>query len=95
MIITVLAPEVLLAKAAGDLQHARLDHVEMKRFAEEDEVPWTLTHALFANMGGFVIRRAENREHDTHSKSNTSRDPFRAGQNSPPDPYHVMGWEKT
>ena len=24
--------------------------------AEEDEVPWSRIHSLFANMGGFVIR---------------------------------------
>ncbi|KAH8812184.1 hypothetical protein F5884DRAFT_820164 [Xylogone sp. PMI_703] len=45
MLITILAPEILLTKNVGDLE------------AVGDGVPWTRTHSLFANMGGFVIRR--------------------------------------
>jgi len=88
MFITVLAPEFLLAKAVGDLKHARLNQVELQRLAEEDGVPWTLTHTLFANMGGFVIRRAE--EDNNHLDSDTSRSSFGAGQDSLLNLYHVM-----
>ena len=28
---------------------------ELKQFADDDEVPWTMGHAFFANMGGFVL----------------------------------------
>lgn len=56
MLITVLAPEVLLGKYAGDLISARSDARDMKIFAEEDDVPWTIVHSFFANMGGFAIR---------------------------------------
>lgn len=61
MIITVLAPEVLLGKYYGDLELARIEMKAMKKFAEEDGVPWTITHALLANMGGFAIRTHESK----------------------------------
>ncbi|CZR56192.1 uncharacterized protein PAC_06080 [Phialocephala subalpina] len=56
MVITIFAPEVLLEKNIADLKDARIDHREIKQYAIEDGVPWTLTHSMFANMGGFVIR---------------------------------------
>ncbi|KAK0516317.1 hypothetical protein JMJ35_000920 [Cladonia borealis] len=56
MLITVLAPELLLAKYAGDLVSALDDARFKKAYAEEDEVPWTIVHSFFANMGGFAIR---------------------------------------
>jgi hypothetical protein len=56
MIITVIAPEITLAYAVGGLVKARIQQKSMRPFAEEDGVEWTLTHSIFANMGGFVIR---------------------------------------
>jgi hypothetical protein len=56
MITTVIAPEFTLAYAAGGLAAARTQQQSMRPFAEEDGVEWTLTHSMFANMGGFVIR---------------------------------------
>ena len=56
MLATVLAPEILVGKAWADLKHAKYDLAELQKFAEIDEIPWSLTHSLFANMGGFVIR---------------------------------------
>lgn len=58
MLITVLAPEVLLAKNVGDLTAVKLDLEKLQDWAAQDGVPWTRTHSLFANMGGFVIRRS-------------------------------------
>lgn len=52
----MIAPEVLLGKSWGDLEDAKVDLEELQKFAAEDGVPWTLTHSLFANMGGFIIR---------------------------------------
>jgi hypothetical protein len=57
MLITVLAPEILLAKNVGDLTAVKLDLEKLQDWAAQDGVPWTRTHSLFANMGGFVIRR--------------------------------------
>jgi hypothetical protein len=58
MLITVLAPEILLAKNVGDLTAVKLDLEKLQDWAAQDGVPWTRTHSLFANMGGFVIRRS-------------------------------------
>ena len=58
MLVTVLAPEILLAKNVGDLTAVKLDLEKLQDWAAQDGVPWTRTHSLFANMGGFVIRRS-------------------------------------
>ncbi|KAE9367249.1 hypothetical protein N431DRAFT_516178 [Stipitochalara longipes BDJ] len=86
MFITILAPELLLAKGASDLQHARLSQVELKRLAQEDGVPWTLTHTLFENMGGFVIRRVQENGSRLRIVSFQSE----TIQDLPPNPCHVM-----
>jgi hypothetical protein len=56
MIGTIIAPELLLGKALGDLMSARESRDQMKTYAEKDKVEWSLTHAFYANMGGFVIQ---------------------------------------
>jgi hypothetical protein len=56
MVITVLAPEVLIMLNTGQLFSAKKTVKRLKEFAEQDSVPWSLTHSLFANMGGFVVR---------------------------------------
>ncbi|KAH8795641.1 hypothetical protein BGZ57DRAFT_866373 [Hyaloscypha finlandica] len=56
MCITILAPEALVTLNLGQLIQAWQSMAQLKQFAEWDNVPWTLTHSLFANMGGFVIR---------------------------------------
>jgi len=56
MLITVIAPELLLSKYWADLGSAKYN---LKRFADvaaKDRVPWELSHCLFADMGGFVLR---------------------------------------
>lgn len=56
MLATVIAPEYLLMKNWGDLCLAKKSLYSLRRLAAEDNVPWSLSHTLFANMGGFVIR---------------------------------------
>jgi len=56
MLVTVLAPEVVIAKDWADLVAAKQIFPKLRHQAIEDGVPWTMTHTLFANMGGFVIR---------------------------------------
>jgi hypothetical protein len=55
MLWALMAPELLLAFALDKLYSARRSVREMKDLAESDSREWTLTHAFFANMGGFVI----------------------------------------
>ncbi|KAF8850453.1 hypothetical protein BDZ45DRAFT_708349 [Acephala macrosclerotiorum] len=54
MVITVLAPEVVIGKAFLDHAWAKAKLKEFEDFAARDKVPWTLTHMYFANMGFFV-----------------------------------------
>lgn len=61
MIITMIAPEYIIGIACVELLSAMEAHQKLRKFALEDQVPWTLTHTYYANMGGFVIR-IENQE---------------------------------
>jgi hypothetical protein len=47
---------MLISKNIGDLVAVRSGIKRFQELAVEDGVPWTATHSLFANMGGFVIR---------------------------------------
>lgn len=60
MLITLLAPELILGKAMGDFLAARSLKKKMEKYAIEDKVEWSLSHGFFAEMGGFrVIARDE------------------------------------
>jgi hypothetical protein len=61
MLITIIAPELPLGKYWGDLWEAKGNLARFQELAAEDGVPWTLTHSLFAGMGGFVIRWTETK----------------------------------
>jgi hypothetical protein len=56
MLCTAVAPEVLISKNVGDIVGVKLNLKRLQELAAQDGVPWTTTHSLFANMGGFVIR---------------------------------------
>ena len=56
MVITLLAPEVVMAKALEDLFSAMVSRKCMTVWAKRDEVPWTVGHSFFADMGGFAVR---------------------------------------
>lgn len=56
MIITLLAPEIVIAKALKDKFSAMASCKCMTAWAEKDGVPWTVGHSLFADMGGFAVR---------------------------------------
>ena len=55
MLITVAAPELILGKALADRFSADFQTREMKKWADKDNVSWTVTHSYFANMGGFRV----------------------------------------
>ncbi|RAK81161.1 uncharacterized protein BO72DRAFT_455623 [Aspergillus fijiensis CBS 313.89] len=55
-VITIIAPEVLLAKHGYDLWEAKRNLHGLQARAQEDGVEWTITHSLHANMGGFLMR---------------------------------------
>lgn len=55
MLGTSIAPELLIGKALEDWISARTSKEEMEDFANEDKVKWTVTHAFYANLGGFIF----------------------------------------
>jgi hypothetical protein len=56
MLATAIAPEMLLWKGWADRGLTRSNQPGLKRLADIDGVPWTLSHTHFSNMGGFVLR---------------------------------------
>ncbi|KAH9208756.1 hypothetical protein DL95DRAFT_479517 [Leptodontidium sp. 2 PMI_412] len=56
MLITMIAPEVVIGMACYDYLSAKKNLRDLEEFASMDGVPWTLTHSFYANMGGFANR---------------------------------------
>jgi uncharacterized membrane protein YwzB len=56
MLLTLVAPEILIGYALSQFVAARHGRDMMQEFASEDGVEWTLEHSHFADMGGFVVR---------------------------------------
>jgi hypothetical protein len=56
MVITLIAPEFLAGKAFQDFMMARKSRHQMRKFVDIDSVTWSLTHAYYANMGGFILK---------------------------------------
>jgi hypothetical protein len=52
----LILPELLLGLEYQNLMMALRSHDEMKELARQDRVEWSLTHAFFANAGGFVLK---------------------------------------
>lgn len=55
MLVTLVAPEFIAAKALTSYRSARLNYPALKEFADEDAVPWSMAHTFLADMGGLVI----------------------------------------
>ncbi|KAH8784742.1 hypothetical protein BGZ57DRAFT_940473 [Hyaloscypha finlandica] len=70
MVITMIAPEVVIGMACYDYLSAKKNLQDLEGFALEDDVPWTLTHSYFANIGGFVIQSGPVA--DSHTETYTS-----------------------
>ena len=66
MLWTIIAPGFVVGMASYDLFLAWIFCRKLQKFALEDGIPWTLTHAYFANMGGFVIQSSvQEAPHET------------------------------
>ena len=59
-LITILAPEYVLAKAFVDYLNARKQLKLLHRSHPSHRHYWSMTHMLFADMGGFVLSYAES-----------------------------------
>ena len=55
MLATLIFPELLVGLAFQDLMIALRSCRMMEDFTSADGVEWTMTHAFYANMGGFVL----------------------------------------
>ncbi|KAK0103335.1 hypothetical protein ONS95_005362 [Cadophora gregata] len=76
MLLTLILPEILLGKALSDLRTAKDAVNKAKRLkvtsgtglSREEKGNWTLTHAYYADMGGFAFRTSSHRSDETHYK---------------------------
>lgn len=73
MILTIMLPEFLVAKALQDWHLARRSVKDMQRVAERDGVEWTVTHGFYADMGGFVISGNPNLDDDEEEEKRVSQ----------------------
>ncbi|CAM6084336.1 unnamed protein product [Calypogeia fissa] len=53
-LVTLLVPEFLVGRAFEDLVNARASVTKMQ--AQFPNIVWTLTHAFYAEMGGYILR---------------------------------------
>ena len=96
MLLVFFAPEVLLGAGMGDFISAVASKRDMREYAAEDGVPWTLAHGFLANMGGFVIQFANAEDApDSHqgqvtSQSGDGDDVSVTTRHSTPDPVVVQ-----
>ncbi|KAF2741805.1 hypothetical protein M011DRAFT_454269 [Sporormia fimetaria CBS 119925] len=76
MMVTLIAAEIPFTIVLTGLISARENVKEMRLWAERDGVQWTLVHAFFANLGGFVVRIPEQLagEMCTHGLDGSRRD---------------------
>lgn len=56
VLIILVVPEMIVAHAIMALRSAYLNTAWLRRYAEQDGVPWSRVHTFFADMGGFVIQ---------------------------------------
>lgn len=58
MLVAVIMPEFLVGKALGDFIAAyRSAHCNiMQSHADNSKTKWSVTHAFYANMGGFKLK---------------------------------------
>lgn len=64
MIIALIAPEFLVGRAVQDWMMAwrSTQDEKMKEVAAADGMTWTIVHAFYANMGGFILTMGEEDE---------------------------------
>jgi hypothetical protein len=80
MLATIIAPEILLGKYWADIEDAQDDLTKLREYIDSDECGWTLSHCLFANMGGFVIREHAPKRYQGHGdKSSQPTDQNQGG----------------
>ena len=54
--IMLAFPEYLVSICTTNLFSSFVNHPHLKKLAEADDVPWSFTHTILANMGGIAIQ---------------------------------------
>lgn len=69
MLVAIIMPEFMFGKALGDFVAAyRSSRCEvMQEHARKVNTEWTMTHAFYANMGGFILREGISAQNRTAS----------------------------
>lgn len=62
MLLSLVAPEFIIAKAWCDNKSVDLVHGKLEELAANHGVPWTRKHTHLANMGGFSIKFNSNHD---------------------------------
>lgn len=78
-LLTIIAPEVLLAKYVAELQTANNFLKKVQKFAKDDRVEWTRTHCMFAVMGGFVMKIGGSQSERPNQEANKPADTKESG----------------
>ncbi|KAF5585160.1 hypothetical protein FPCIR_8428 [Fusarium pseudocircinatum] len=63
MLVTIILPEFLVGKSMADYVAARRSArcTVMQQRAQDAGIEWTMTHAFYANMGGFILKNGLER----------------------------------
>ncbi len=78
----MLAPELILGNSWGNLAVAKSDLPALLDLAASDGVEWSLTHSMFADMGGFIMVGNTGQESEVLEKTDIA-----LSANSPLKPY--------
>lgn len=62
--IMLAFPEYLVGISTTNLFAAWVNHPQLKELAKNDDVPWSLTHTILANIGGIAIRFSESNKRE-------------------------------
>ena len=74
MLFALLVPEILPAKATGDLVCAWTLTEQLGSRVTKDGVQWSKVHTFFSNMGGFVIQFDDDTAAENLNGPGDSRD---------------------
>lgn len=72
--VMLIAPEFLTTFTTKKMLGTKKNVERLKKLAEEDKVEWTVSHTIFADIGGIVIKfpDADSADGDENSSPNTS-----------------------
>jgi hypothetical protein len=84
MLVTIIVPELILGNAVKSFFNSRRSSRAIQEFLRdqgcEDEVEWTLTHSMYADLGGFFIKFPPGPDRNINDPGDTTLDPFIARQ---------------